>query len=175
MPTYIALLRAVNVGGRKMAMSTLRETCEALGLQNVRTYIQSGNLLFETAEPNPIQLQTMLEAMIVATFGYESAVILRTAAQLEAIIASNPFAEHEPTPAKLHIAFLSAPPPAGRVADLASFCAAGEQIEIMGTEAYLWYPNNMGTSKLTTNVLEKKLGVTATTRNWNTVRKLSEL
>lgn len=175
MPTYISLLRAVNVGGRKMSMATLRETCEALGWQNVRTYIQSGNILFETAESNPTKLQMMLEARIVAMFGYESAVLLRTVPQMQAIVANNPFVAHETTPAKLHVAFLSGEATAAQVAQLAPFCTTGEQVYLLGTELYLWYSNGGGASKLTTNVIEKKLGVIATARNWNTVRKLCEL
>jgi uncharacterized protein (DUF1697 family) len=171
--TFVALLRGINVGkAKQVAMADLQALLADLGYADVRTHLRSGNAIFsaDTCDPEAIAIE--IEAAIRDRFGLEVAVLIRTPADLDAVIAGNPFPEAAATaPAKLHVAFLSAAP-AGTI-DAAAY--APEKLRIAGREVYAWYPNGMGRSKLTNTVLERHLGVSATMRNWNTVTKLAEL
>lgn len=166
MTVWVALIRGI--GGathRKMPMADLRTTATDAGLHDVRTLLATGNLLFRSASAED-KLQGMLEKMI-ADFGLDLDVILRRAADLPAIRDANPFPEAAvDRPSKLLVAFLRAPagelpPPPGR-----------ERLASHGREVYVDYPDGIGTSKLAPGILDRKIGVTGTTRNWNTLLKL---
>jgi uncharacterized protein (DUF1697 family) len=169
MPTtaYAALLRAVNVGGTgKLAMTDLARLCERAGLCEVKTYIQSGNVVFTSAGKEPA-VKAALEKALEKKMGKPVAVLVRTAAELEAAIAANPFPAAPPN--RLLITFFDEPLPKGAVAGLAG--PDGEELAIRGRELFVHYPNGMGASKLKVPA-GLKLG---TGRNLNTVAKLAAM
>jgi uncharacterized protein (DUF1697 family) len=172
-PTFVALLRGINVGkAKQVAMADLQALLAGLGYADVRTHLRSGNAVFYAAGHEPDALATRIEAALEERFGLEVSVLIRTPADLDAIIAANPFPDAAATtPAQLHVAFLSTTP-AGTI-DPAAY--APDELRIAGREVYAWYPNGMGRSKLTNTTLERHLGVHATMRNWNTVTRLVAL
>lgn len=171
MTTYIALLRAINVSGKNMIkMAELKQMCEQIGLAKVQTYIQSGNVLFQSAE-GPDTLRERIEAGILATFGLTVTVILRTAAELAAVIERCPLPEHE----HLYVTFLAGAPSPEGIERLMAFQAEHEEVQVLGQEVYIIYREGAGRTKLTNAVLEKRLGVASTARNWRTTTKLAEL
>ena len=174
MPTYISMLRGINVGGhKKVPMETLRVMFQALGFEQVRTFIQSGNVVFQAAKSNPSDLSVKIEKKILAEFGFPASVITRTPEELDKAIQNNPFMkESRVEPAKVHIAFLFQIPKTEAAKKLEALATQAEQVRHRGREVYLYYRDGMGRAKLTSAVLEKTLAVTATARNWNTVNKL---
>lgn len=169
MPTVVALLRGVNVGGRKLPMAELRELVESLGYDDVRTYIQSGNLLFRAAKrPRP----AALEAAIEERFGLRVDVILRSAANLATVVKRNPFPRAEGS--KLHVGFMASKPPASVLVAIDGEPFLPDEFAVVGTELYLHLPDGMGRTKLP-DYLVRRLKVPTTVRNWNTVTKLVEL
>jgi len=176
MATYIALLRAVNVlGNNAIKMERLRGICADAGFDNVRTFIASGNAIFETAH-TPTRWLDDLEAAISEEVGAEISVVVRTPAQLRAVVAANPFAaERGLNPKHFHVTFLGAHPAKRHLPVLAAIDGRGDRYHHLGRELYLHCPNGYARSKLNNNALEKALDVRATTRNWNTVNRLYEL
>src|SRR5262245_18601622 len=175
MPTHIALLRGVNVGGNLLKMERLRELCAELGLQNVRTYVQSGNVVFESAGP-PGQCLQRLKAKLTGETRLPVAVVLRTASDLRSILDENPFLKKRGIdPARLHVTFLDRAPPKAAAQLLSKVDAGDDEFRIAGMEIYLHCPNGYGQTKLSNMRIEILLSVTATTRNWNTVNKLYEM
>ena len=177
MPTYIAMLRGINVGGhKKVPMERLRAMFEKLGFEQVATYIQSGNVVFDAAKHSPPDLSKKIEARILAEFGFPASVITRTVGELGKAIRNNPFPKESRTdPSKVYIAFLSQIPRADAVKKLEALATSSEQLRHSGQETYLYYRDGMGQAKLTGSVLEKVLSVTATARNWNTVNQLYQM
>ena len=166
MNTHIALLRGINVGGNKMiAMSDLREHAERLGLRDARTLLQSGNLVFRS-DKSAAQLEKLLEKELEDTI-----VLVRTAEEWRAMIAHNPFQkEAKSDPSHLLVMALKAP------ADALTLVSPGREVARgKGREIYIYYPDGVGTSKLTHAVIERKLGTRGTARNWNTALKLAAL
>lgn len=176
-PTRIALLRAVNVGGRTpVAMADLRALLAALGFEDVRTVLQSGNLVFGAAGADPGALEARLERELAARLGVTTDVLVRTAAQWRALVAANPFAaEARRDPGRLVAVVLKAAPRAKAAAALRAAIVGRERVEVRGREAYVVYPDGQGRSKLTLPLIEKHVGCRATARNWNTVLKLAAL
>ena len=177
MPTYIALLRGINVGGHgKVPMEKLRALCEGLGCEQVTTFIQSGNVVFKASKCDPASLSAKLEKKIAAEFGFPVAVVTRTVAELRKVIDGNPFVKESKTePTKVHVAFLSNAPTSEATNALKARASGDEQARCCEREVYLYYRNGMGKAKLTGAVIERVLGVRATARNWNTVTKLYEM
>lgn len=177
MQTCIALLRGINVGGnKKIRMAELKELCEGLGLRDVQTLLQSGNVVFRSGEAVPEALAARLEAAIQARFGFEVRVILRTLAQWRAILAGHPFSEAQiAEPSKILLACLSAAPSEQAWAALLAGHSGPEIVQRSGAELYIFYTEGMGRSKLDNSVLERRLKVISTGRNWNTVHKLLTL
>jgi uncharacterized protein (DUF1697 family) len=174
--TWIALLRGVNVGGGgKLPMGDLRAALAGLGLEDVVTYIQSGNAVFRSAATDPAELAGGIEERIAAEVGLEVTVVVRSATELARIAGSNPFPGAAGDPAKHHVAFLDRVPEAGAVAALDPDRSPPDEFRVLGAEIYLRYPNGSGRSKLTGAWFERQLGVRATARNWSTVTKLLEL
>lgn len=167
---YVALLRGVNLGGtNKVAMPELRDLVESIGLSDVSTYIQSGNVLFTAGKPPD---PTDLESAIEDRFGISVSVALRSASDLRKALRNNPFPDAETS--TLHVGFLTDKPRQSVVAQLDAGRFAPDEFAVRGTEMYLHLPNGMGRSKLPP-YLGRKLGVPTTIRNWNTVSKLAEL
>jgi uncharacterized protein (DUF1697 family) len=167
----VALLRGINLGARnKIAMTDLRELFAGLGAEDVATYVQSGNVVFSgPTDAGAIQKR------IKRDLGLDIVVLVRTAAQLDRLVSRNPFAARASDPKQLHITFLEEKPGAGRITELDPERSPGDEFTVAGSEVYLFCPNGYGPSKLSNDWFEKKLGVAATTRNWNTVTKLAEL
>jgi len=175
MTTYIALFRGINVGGNnKLPMKELVAVLEELGLQNIRTYIQSGNVVFESKSQNLDQLADMMTAAISKSHGFEPKVLLLDAAKLAQAINNNPFPEGEAAGNTLHFNFLSGKPPKPDLAAIEKIRAATERFQLKGDVFYLHAPDGIGRSKLALN-MERLLGVPMTGRNWNTVSKLQEM
>jgi uncharacterized protein (DUF1697 family) len=168
-PTTVALLRAVNVGGRKVSMAELRELAESIGYTNVRTYIQSGNLFF--AAPRKPR-SSALEAAIEDRFGIAVDVVLRSGAELERVLARNPFPAADRS--RLHVGFMAAEAPAAAVSALDHEFFLPEEFAVSGAETYLHLPAGMARTKLPDYVI-RGLKAPMTIRNWNTVTKLAEL
>lgn len=176
MPVIIALLRAINVGGRnKIEMHALRTVCESLGCSDVQSYIQSGNVLFTVAPRSATKIQLRLEESIEAKFGFRPAVITRTLTEWREVIANNPFAAKDFEPNRLLVTFLSKAPAEKARQQLASIRTEPEEVHVKGREFYMYFPNGMARPKTTPAAIEKALQVPGTGRNWNTVMKLLAL
>jgi uncharacterized protein (DUF1697 family) len=176
MPTFVALLRGINVGGKTMiSMPALRSMLAAMGFEDVTTYIQSGNLVLSSSTGDAGELAVAIEERIAETFGLSTAVLMRTPAELTEIAGSNPFLGRETDPLKLHVVFLSDTPSATALKELDPKRSPPDEFSVRGREIYLHLPNGFGRSKLTIDYFEKRLGVRATARNWRTVNKLIEL
>ncbi|MBX3560282.1 MAG: DUF1697 domain-containing protein [Sphingomonas sp.] len=175
MGRMVALLRAVNVGGRKLPMAELRADCAALGWRDVATYIQSGNVVFD-ADAAPAEAETALEALIAREYGYEAPAIVRTAAQWAAYAPGCPFPEAaRDEPNRLLLLVSKHPPVAGAVAAIQGRVAAGEKVRAAGDALWIHYPEGSGTSKLTPGIIDKAIGSPATSRNYRTVVTLDEM
>ncbi len=175
--TYISLLRAVNVSGQnKIPMQELKSLYESLGLQQVTTYIQSGNVVFRGATVNPKKLAQQITQAIKQHFGYPIDVLLWTQAEFAAIVNNNPFSKRTGIdPARLHTIFLKHEPAQDLIEKLPTTTPNQEEFFVTNDAVYLHYANGTGKSKLHNNFFEKALQTTATTRNWNTVNKLLQL
>ncbi len=175
MARLIALLRAVNVGGRKLPMAELRSLCGELGWEEVETYIQSGNVVF-SAPGNPVQLEAALHKAIKERFGMEVPVMVRKAAQWASYVDANPFPNvGREEPNRLHILVSKAPPAVDAAGKLTERAQAGESVKAAGGVLWLYYPNGAGTSKLTPSLIDRACGSPSTARNWRTVLKLREM
>jgi uncharacterized protein (DUF1697 family) len=172
----IALLRAVNLGAHnKVGMNDLRALLEALGMGDVRTVLQSGNVVFRSDAPAP-KLEDVLQRAAAARLGLETDVFVRTAAEWRAIIDRNPFPqEARRDPGHLLVMVLKTAPDRRAVNALQSAIAGREVVRASGRHAYVVYPDGTGRSRLTSAFIEKKLGTRGTGRNWNTVVKLGAL
>ena len=189
MASHVALLRGINVGGRnKVPMADLREVVASLGHTGVTTYIQSGNVLFSTAETDTAKLAAELESAIAERFGIWASVVVLSRAELAAVLAGNPYPD-EPNPRLVHVVFLTAEPPEDlldRIAAAESAAAAKgsrDTVRAAGPALFLHTPDGFGTSELAQLVFKiisppaKKQapGLAATARNWATATKLLSL
>jgi uncharacterized protein (DUF1697 family) len=166
----VALLRGINLGARnRVAMKDLRTLVEELGGENVRTYLQSGNVVFEGRALS----EDALAKAIRESLGVDVTVLVRTKAELDKLVRGNPFAKADP--ATLHVTFLDAAPAKDRARKLGEREFEPDEFQVAGREVYLRCPNGYGRSKLSNAFLEKQLDVRATTRNWKTVTALAEL
>ncbi|MEN6290555.1 MAG: DUF1697 domain-containing protein [Methanobacterium sp.] len=174
---YIALLRGINIGrNKRIKMVDLVKAFESLGFKNVKTYLQSGNVIFEHDFSDIMEIAGSIERKISETFSFSVDVIIRTRDELENIVKGNPFIkEHDIELDKLHVTFLSNIPDQKAVLNLDVNMAENEKFEISGREVYLYCPNGYSRTKLKNDVFERKLDTTATTRNWKTTNKLLEL
>jgi len=175
MPTYVALLRGINLGSHnKVPMAVLRTLVEGLGYDDVATYIQSGNVVLTTSD-SAAKVETALHNAIAKEFGIDVAVVVRNARQLKKIVDGNPFTKKAKGENSLHVIFLAAKPKADKVKALTKADWGADEVAVVGTEAYLHLPNGYGRAKLNNMLVEKQLGVAGTTRNWRTTLKLVEL
>jgi uncharacterized protein (DUF1697 family) len=174
--THVALLRAVNVGGRgKVAMADLRQMLSDLGFEQPRSLLQSGNLVF-ACQPSREALEALLETQAKARLGLDTDFIVRTADQWAAIVAANPFADMARDDAShLVVMPLKSDPDTARLRELKAWIPGPEKIEAAGRVLYITYPDGIGTSKLTGAAIERRLQARGTARNWNTVSKLAAM
>jgi uncharacterized protein (DUF1697 family) len=178
MQTYIAILRGINVGAqKKVLMAELKEVLKKLKLQDVTTYIQSGNVVFKSAEKlSNEEFAAKIEKAIAKHFKFEVPVLVRNAGEWKKAIAANPFPKNKKIDlAKVHVTFLSAVPEKSFVTELNKLSFGADEFHVNGKEVYLHTPGGYGETKLSNSFFEKKLKVTATTRNWRTVNTLMEM
>jgi len=176
MTAMICLLRAVNVGGHnQIKMDALRALCESLKLCYVQTYIQSGNVVFQSSERDTAKLAAKIEDAIEKKHGFRPDVILRTAAEMREVVAHNPFAKRSGIePNKLAVMFLANEPETAVQDTVRKIKPEVEELHLLGRELYIYFPDGMGRSKLVP-LLARALKNTGTARNWNTVMKLLEM
>lgn len=175
MSTLIALLRGINViGNNKLPMKELAALLTDMGLRDVQTYIQSGNVVFHSNAKNKTALAAKISAAIEAQHGFAPKVLLLDAEELRQALAGNPYPEAVSAPRTLHLFFLAQAPQQPDLKSLEAIKTASERFELAGKVFYLHTPDGVGGSKLAARI-EKALGVAATARNWNTVCKLAEM
>jgi uncharacterized protein (DUF1697 family) len=167
---YVALLRGVNLGRHnRIAMADLRALIEELGFTDPRTHLQSGNAIFRAASDDPDEVARALESRLTVP------VMVRTPEELAAVVSGNPFADIATDGARLVVSFLSQAIDPGRAAEIEPSSVAPDRFHIAGREVYAWCPDGLQNSKLSYALWEKRFGVVATARNWNTVTRLLAL
>jgi len=175
MTVYVSMLRGVNVGGSGLIkMEPLREAYEAVGLADVRTLLQSGNVLFRSGLTDRQRLVKRIMQEIERRFDLKIEVLIRTLDEIRMLVDRGP-ATPRADPSKLLVMFLTHVPGAAAQSALLKEHKGPEMIELRGPEVYLYYPNGVGRSKLTNAFLENKLDAAGTARNWNTLTKIVEL
>jgi uncharacterized protein (DUF1697 family) len=174
MPVLISMLRGVNVGGHnKIKMDDLRTLYRSLKLEDPRTYVQSGNVIFRTKEENSPALAKKIQDAIEGKFGFRPEVIVRTTEELKSAIAASPFASRRNLePGKILVTFLAGKPGPSAHATLLSLKAHPEELHLSGRELYIYFPDGAGRSKLPWSKVEKLVQTTGTARNWNSVTKM---
>jgi uncharacterized protein (DUF1697 family) len=174
--THIILIRGINVGGqRKMPMADLRALCEGLGWEEVRTYIQSGNVIIRS-DLSPIAVEAALESSIAEHFGYSTSVVVRDIDTWASYTRTNPFhKEARIEPNRVMLGLAKSPPLNGAADVLRERAVAGERINREGDALWIHFPQGAGTSKLSPAVLERAAGSPVTMRNWRTVLKLYDM
>jgi len=177
MATYISILRGINVSGQKLIkMDALRKSYENMGFQNVKTYVQSGNIIFTCNHFEIKDLEQKISRQIEQDFGFEVPVIVLTIEKLKQVIENNPFLKDpDKDQSFLHVTFLASKPVQYDYKTIEDKKQNGEEIIFSNTTVYLLCPNGYGRTKLTNNFLETKLKVLATTRNWKTTNELYKI
>jgi uncharacterized protein (DUF1697 family) len=169
---HVVLLRGINIGPRnRIAMGELREALEDAGFKDVRTHLQSGNVVV-TSTAKPESVVRKCERVISDRFGLEIPVVVRTRAELARVVKRNPLGKIATDPKRHQVTFVSAKLAAKVVRELKAAAAESEQVVVIGREVYAWHPKTIARSRLWTLLAGKGLGVTATSRNWATVEAL---
>jgi uncharacterized protein (DUF1697 family) len=172
---YLALLRGVNLGARnRIAMPALREALSGAGFDDVRTYVQSGNVVLSGGTSSEA-VARKFRKVSTERFGLDVEVVVRTRAELAAIVKRDPLGKVAKDPKRYQVSFLATKPTAAAVRKLEETAIEPERVVVHGREAYAWHPNGVGRSKLAALLAGDGLGVTATARNWTTVTKLLAL
>ena len=173
MARYVALLRGINLGPhRRMSMQDLRALLTDLGYTDVATLLQSGNAVFTSPRRQVDKVTAEVEQAIGDRLGMPVRCVLRTAAELAAVVEANPFPQHAGEGAKLMVTFLSGPVDRSRLAGVDPADFAPDEFGVADREIYLWLPNGMSGSRIPVDFWDKHTGLVTTTRNWNTVTKL---
>ena len=173
---HVALLRGVNLGGKnRLAMKHLTRVCEGLGCGDVRTYLQSGNVVYRTAPELAGGMQTRLRAALAAELGLDVPVVTRDARGLRAVVERSPYIARGLDPATVHVAFLADLPEAPLVAALDRDRSPGDAFEVDGADVHLHLPNGVARTKLTNAWFDARLRTVSTVRNWNTVTALAAM
>jgi uncharacterized protein (DUF1697 family) len=177
MPIYIAMLRGINVGGHKrIKMDKLRSSFEAMGFESVKTYIQSGNVVFKTRKTSTSALSKKIEAKILEDFGFSVSVMTRSSDELNKTIEGNSFVKDRAIdPARLHVMFLSGTPSDANLKQLADLTTAPDQCRCSEREIYFYFPNGVSQSVLFKTPVDRILAVATTMRNWKTVNNLHQM
>jgi uncharacterized protein (DUF1697 family) len=173
---YVALLRGINVGGhKKVPMGRLREAMQAHGFTDPATYLQSGNVVVSGPKKSDERIARDLEKLIEEEFGFSARVLVRTKAELASIVKNNPMPEGASQPRSFLVTFLSAKPTAAQIRELDPAEFEPDRFEVRGREVYVFCPNGLNQSVFANFQWDKRFGITATARNWNTVTKLLAL
>jgi uncharacterized protein (DUF1697 family) len=175
MTRHVVLLRGINVGGRRrIAMTDLRDLLTRLGYDDVRTHLQSGNVVL-ASRASPDQMRRKIERGLTDELAVDVEVFVRTRDELADVLARDPLGEIADDLSRYLVSFLSAEPDPARVREAAAVDVGSERFVVSGREIYAWHPDGVHASKLAKVLSERRLGVTATARNWNTVTKLLAL
>lgn len=177
MKTYISILRGINVSGqKKILMQDLKVLYENLGFEKVTTYIQSGNVIFQSNESLSTEFAKKIEEAVAEKYKFNVPVIVRKADEMQKVVESNPFLNEQMIDVnKLHVTFLSETPSQENLKKISVADFFPDRFIIEGKEVFLYIPEAYGTTKLSNTFFENKLKVSATTRNWKTVNKLAEM
>lgn len=176
MTTYISILRGINVSGHNIIkMDQLKKMMFRLGFENVQTYIQSGNIIYQTRKTVTTKLSEAIKNSIQKEFGFDVPVQTLTLDELDTIIQHNPYAKQDLDTTFFHITFLTAIPDVDKIALLKAVDSKHDSFEIWQQTMYLYCPNGYGNTKLTNTFIESKLKISATTRNWKTSNELLNL
>ena len=176
MTTNVALLRGLNVGGKnRMPMTALTQMFVEAGCTNVRTYIQSGNVIFKATQSRLEKLPAVIAKNIAESFGYKTPVVLRTVEQIGETVENNPFLKAGADENELHVYFLANAPDARGIASLDPARSSPDAFLVRGRDVYLKMPNGMARTKLSNAYFDSKLATISTARNWRTTLKLFEL
>lgn len=175
MPAFVALLRAVNLGPHnKISMADLKALAEGLGLKEPRTLLQSGNLVFQSKPSSSAALEKLLEGALAKKLGLTTPVLVRSANEWQQTLEANPFkSEAKDDPGHLLVMPLKAKLEKSALTELTKAIVGRERAKSVGQTLYLVYPDGIGPSKLTAALIEKKIGVSGTARNWNTAQKIA--
>jgi uncharacterized protein (DUF1697 family) len=172
---HVVLLRGINLGSRnRVSMPKLRAALEGAGFEDVKTYLQSGNVVLSSRKAADT-VRRDCERLISKELGLDVDVVVRSRAQLAEVVERNPLGKVAKNPKRHQVSFLAAKPPAGLRKKLEAAAAAQERFAVSGREVFAWHPEGVARSKLWALLAGKQLGVTATSRNWTTVTKLLEL
>jgi uncharacterized protein (DUF1697 family) len=173
---YVSLLRGINVGGKTLKMDGLLKVYESLGLRDVKSYIQSGNVLFNAKDDDAGNVKEELQNRIRSRSGLEVTVIMRNRREIRRIIERNPFIGSGGGKLdRMYVTFLDEDPKGGLPHDLRPVADTNDDFRVIGTEIYLYCPGGYGKTVFSNSYFEKKLGVRATTRNWKTVTELNRI
>lgn len=178
MTTYISILRGINVSGHKLIkMEALRKMYSDLGFSDVRSYIQSGNIIFSYKNSETDSLEKKISKKINDTFGFDVPVLVKEISEFKKILNNNPFLKYKKTEdiSKLHVTFLSAEPLKENTEKIKDGDYGPDEFAVAGDIIYLFIPDKYGNTKLSNTFFEKKLNVSATTRNWKTVNELAKM
>ena len=177
MPAFVAMLRGINVGGHNtIKMDRLVSLCHSLGFQSVKTYVQSGNIVFLAARESPEVLSKRISGTVSRTLGSDVPVIVRTSKEMGKVILDNPFLKEKGIDlSKLHVTFFSETVQEGSLGKLDALATGPDRLHPGHHEIYLYCPDGYGRTKLSNVAIEKALSVRATTRNWKTTCTLSEM
>jgi len=177
MAVVVSMLRGINLGAHKrVKMDDLRGLYESLGYTDVRTHIQSGNVIFSSKDRNMVTLARRIGKGIEDTFGFQSEVVVRSIAELKDVVARNPFAgRKDMDPSRFLVNFLVTDPGDEARAAVLKIKTEPEELRIIGREAYIYFPNGMARPKMSWPAIERTLKTSGTGRNWNTVMKLIEI
>ena len=175
MPVFLSILRGINVSGQKqIKMADLKKLYEEMGFKNVRTFIQSGNVVFESK--SPAKLSQKIEQKIKEHYSFDVPVIIRTKDELQHTVKSNPFLKQKNIELdKLHVTFLAEQPAKENITKTKEYNYKPDEFHIAEKEVYVHCPNGYGNTKINNTFFEKKLKVGATTRNWKTTNALLEM
>jgi uncharacterized protein (DUF1697 family) len=175
MARHVVLLRGINLGSRnRVSMPKLRDVLEGGGFEDVKTYLQSGNVVLSSTETADA-VRRRCERLISKELGLDVDVVVRSRAQIAAVVKRDPLGKVAKNPKRYQVSFLAEKPPAGLKKKLEAAAAEQERFAVSGREIYAWHPEGVARSKLWTLLAGKQLGVTATSRNWTTVTSLMEL
>jgi uncharacterized protein (DUF1697 family) len=177
MPVYVALLRGINLGGhKKIKMDELRASLAAMGFDEVKTYIQSGNVVFKTAKISDRALSKKIEASILSNFGHSVSVMIRTAEEIKQVIANNPFLKQpDIDQTKLHVMFLAEPPAQSALKQLETLVLKPDQFRSLGKDLYFYLPNGVAESAVMKKPIDRVLAIPTTMRNWRTVNTVQQM
>jgi uncharacterized protein (DUF1697 family) len=177
MSIFISLLRGINVGGQKrLSMDTLRGIYEELGFTHVRSYVQSGNVIFASEDKTRSVLVSLIEAGIEQTCGYHVEVYIRQADEIRHILTGNPFLTgRNEDPSRLHVTFYYQAPSETVLGKITVPVGIIDEFALAEMAVYLFCPNGYGKTKLSNSFFERKLGMPVTTRNWNTVNAMYKM